>query len=147
MWPRVDFLPLTGLHKELELWYQQRPLAPICLLKECRRIWLSLSWFLGFPGASAGKESACNVGNLGLMPVLGRSPRRERLPTPVFWPREFHGLNSPWGHKELDMTEQLSLHFIPTSFIFFATSQHWVLWSTFTIDKMDSDSFRTDFHL
>ena len=24
---------------------------------------------------------------------------------PVFWPGEFHGLLSPWGHKELDMTE------------------------------------------
>ena len=35
--------------------------------------------------------------------------RRERLPTPVFWPGEFHGLYSPWGHKELDMTDQLSL--------------------------------------
>ena len=29
----------------------------------------------------------------------------ERLPTPVFWPSEFHGLYNPWGHKELDMTE------------------------------------------
>ena len=29
--------------------------------------------------------------------------------TPVFWPGEFHGLNSPGGHKELDMTEQFSL--------------------------------------
>ena len=37
---------------------------------------------------------------------VGKIPwRRERLPTPVFWPREFHGLYSPWGHKELDMTE------------------------------------------
>ena len=35
--------------------------------------------------------------------------RRERLPTSVFWPGEFHGLYSPWGRKELDMTEQLSL--------------------------------------
>ena len=35
--------------------------------------------------------------------------RRERLPTPVFWPGEFHGLYSPWGCKELDMTEQLWL--------------------------------------
>ena len=26
-----------------------------------------------------------------------------------FWPREFHGLYSPWGCKELDTTEQLSL--------------------------------------
>ena len=23
----------------------------------------------------------------------------------VFWPREFHGLYSPWGHKELDITK------------------------------------------
>ena len=38
--------------------------------------------------------------------------RRERQPTPVFWPGEFHVLYSPWGHKELDTTEQLSLHFI-----------------------------------
>ena len=34
------------------------------------------------------------------------------LPTPVFWPGEFHGLYSPWGHKGSDMTECLSLHFI-----------------------------------
>ena len=27
---------------------------------------------------------------------------RERLPTPVFWPRELHGLYSPWGLEELD---------------------------------------------
>ena len=30
--------------------------------------------FLGFPCGSAGKESACNVGDLGLIPLLGRSP-------------------------------------------------------------------------
>ena len=28
--------------------------------------------------------------------------RRERLPTPAFWPGEFHGLCSPWGCRELD---------------------------------------------
>ena len=38
--------------------------------------------------------------------------RRERLPTPVFLPGEFHGLYSPWGCKELDKTEQLSLSFV-----------------------------------
>ena len=27
---------------------------------------------------------------------------REWLPTPVFWPGEFHGLRSPWGRKESD---------------------------------------------
>ena len=29
---------------------------------------------MGFPGGSAGKESTCNVGGLGLIPGLGRSP-------------------------------------------------------------------------
>ena len=42
---------------------------------------------------SAGKESACNVGDLGLIPGLGRSAG------------EIHGLYSPWGHKESDTTE------------------------------------------
>ena len=60
--------------------------------------------FLGFPCGSAGKESACNVEDLGWeTPVhcLGwEYPwRRERLPTPVFWPGEFHGLYSPWVTK------------------------------------------------
>ena len=34
--------------------------------------------------------------------------RRESLPTPVFWPGEFHGLYRPWGRKELEMTKQFS---------------------------------------
>ena len=95
--------------------------------------------------SSAGKESTCNAGDLGLIPGSGRSTRegigyplqyswgflvvhlvknplqcrrpwfdswvgkiywrRERLPTPVFWPGEFHGLYSPWGGKESDTTE------------------------------------------
>ena len=29
---------------------------------------------LGFPGSSAGKKSACNAGDLGSIPGLGRSP-------------------------------------------------------------------------
>ena len=57
---------------------------------------------MGFPGGSAGKESACNAGDLGFDPL-----ERERLPTPVFWPGEFHGLYSPWGRKESDTTERL----------------------------------------
>ena len=42
--------------------------------------------------------------------LVGKIPwRRERLPSPVFWPGEFHGLYSPWGHRESDTTERLSL--------------------------------------
>ena len=62
--------------------------------------------FLGFHYGSTGKESACNVGDLDLIPG-GKTPwRRERLPTLVLWPGEFHGLYSPWGHKELATKQQ-----------------------------------------
>ena len=37
--------------------------------------------------------------------------RQERLSTPVFWPGGFHGL-CPWGPKNLDVTEQFSLHVV-----------------------------------
>ena len=36
-----------------------------------RRDRLPIPVFLGFPGGSAGKESACNVGDLGFIPGLG----------------------------------------------------------------------------
>ena len=68
-----------------------------------------ISTSMCFPGGSDGKESTCNAGDLGLIPV-GKIPwRRERLPTPLFWPGKFHGL-SPRGHKVLDMTERLHFH-------------------------------------
>ena len=61
---------------------------------------------MGFPYGSAGKESACNAGDLGSIPGLGRSPGegKVKIPTPVFWPGEFHGLYSPWRHKESILT-------------------------------------------
>ena len=44
-------------------------------------------------------------------PWVGKIPwRRERLPTPVFWPGKFHGLYCPWGRKESDTTERLHTH-------------------------------------
>ena len=47
--------------------------------------------------------------------LVGKIPwRREYQSTPVFLPGEFHGqgnlvVYSPWGHKELNMTERLTL--------------------------------------
>ena len=50
--------------------------------------------------------------NLGELLTLNNETiwKKERPPTPVFWPEEFHGPYSPWDCKELDMTERLSLH-------------------------------------
>ena len=59
---------------------------------------------MGFPCGSAGKESTCSEGDLGLIPWLGRSPEKGKGN-----PLQYSGLeNSPWGRKELDMTKQLS---------------------------------------
>ena len=61
------------------------------------------------------KESPCNAEDLGFDPWVGKFPwRRAWQPTLVFWPGESHGQRSllgysPWGHKESDTTEQLSL--------------------------------------
>ena len=54
--------------------------------------------FLGFLYGSAGKESTCNAGDLGWEDPLEKG----KATTPAFWSGEFHGLYSPWRHKESD---------------------------------------------
>ena len=62
---------------------------------------------LGHICGSAGKESVC-MQRSGFNPWVWKIPwRRERLPTPVFLPAEFHGSYSLWGRKESDTTEGL----------------------------------------
>ena len=61
-----------------------------------------------FPGGSEVKESAWNVGHRSSIPGLGRSPGEGKV-----YPLQYSGLEnfidcSPWGHKELDTTEQLN---------------------------------------
>ena len=63
----------------------------------------------GSPESSVGKESTCNARRPLFDSWVGKTHwRRDRLPTPVFWPRKFHGLYSPWVGKESDTTEQLN---------------------------------------
>ena len=65
----------------------------------------------GFPGGSVVKNLSTKAGNLGLIPGLGKIPRRRAWqPTQEFLPRKFHGQRSlggysPWGYKEWDKTE------------------------------------------
>ena len=72
---------------------------------------------LGVPGGSDGKESACNTGDLGLIPVLGRPPRvgngnplqyscLEDSMDRGAWQAIAHG-----GQEELDASEELTLNF------------------------------------
>ena len=51
---------------------------------------------MGFPGSSAGKESPCNVGDLGLIPVLGRFPGEGNGN-----PLQYFCLENPHGQRSL----------------------------------------------
>ena len=70
--------------------------------------------YLGFPGDSDGKESTCNAGDLGSIPGSERSPGGGHgSPLQYSYLENPHAQRSlvgysPWGHKESDMTEQLS---------------------------------------
>ena len=72
--------------------------------------------FLGFPGGSDSEESTCNVGDLGSIPGLGRSPGGGHdNPLQCTCLENPHGQRSlagysPWGCKESDSTEWLSTH-------------------------------------
>ena len=67
----------------------------------------------GFPGGSDGKESACNAGDLGLIPGSGRSPGEGKGYPLQHSGLQNSGLYSPWGCKESGKTERLSLlHYI-----------------------------------
>ena len=68
------------------------------------------SSILGIPWWLSWKRISLLCRRTGFDLWIGKIPRRrERLPTPVFWPGEFHGLCSPRGGKESDRTEGLSL--------------------------------------
>ena len=68
-------------------------------------------------------------GRPGFNPWVGKIPRRrEWQPTPVFLPEKFHGHRSlvgysPWGRKELDVTEWLNTHTSPLC-VFLANDMH-----------------------
>ena len=80
--------------------------------------------YAGFLGCSVGKESTSNAGDClpcrrpGFSLWFGKTPwRREWQLTSVFLPGKFHGQRSsvgysPWGRKELDKTERLTLLYL-----------------------------------
>ena len=70
---------------------------------------------MDFPFDSTCKKFTCSVRDLGLIPGLGRSPGEGNG-----YPLQYSGLenfmDSPWGYKETDTTERLSVHF--TSYLY-----------------------------
>ena len=74
------------------------------------------NWTLVFPHSSDSEESAYNAGNLGSIPGLGRSPgggNGHPLQYSYLKNRMDRGAPdcSPWGRKEAETMERLTLHF------------------------------------
>ena len=92
---------------------------------------------IGLPRWLSWRSIHLQCGRPGFDPWVGKICwRRERLPTPVFWPGEFHGPYSPWGCKESDTTERLSLslcfHFQMASNIDCARTCLWIFLKSVT---------------
>ena len=123
------------------------PWSRICL--QCRRPWFS-SWvwripwrrdrlptpgFLGFPGGSGSKVSACHVGDLGLIPGLERSLQGGRgNPLQCSCLENPHGQRSlvgysPRGHKESDTTKRLGTAHLSIAPSVGSSGYQWPLWS------------------
>ena len=96
---------LSAMRPEFDPWVGKIP---------WRRVRLPTPVFLGFPGVSAGKESACNEGGLGSIPGLRRSPG-EGNGNPLQYACLENPMDrrtclgySPWGRKESDTIERLN---------------------------------------
>ena len=87
------------------------------IIYKCMYIHMIL-YMLDFPGGSDGKASAYNAGDPGSISGLGISSGEGKWqPTPILLPEKSHGRRnvvsySPWGHKELDTTEQFHFTYI-----------------------------------
>ena len=123
----TDHVPLEAINKELsrhESHSQQaiimelsceessRPRDQTCIsYVSCIRRWVLYHWS---PGGSV-RRVCLQCRRPGFNPWIGKIPwRRKWLSSPVFLPGEFHGQRSlvgcsPWGHKESDVTEWLTL--------------------------------------
>ena len=62
-----------------------------------------LSLSLYFPSGSDGKESACNAGDLGSIPGLGRSPQKGKATRSSILAWRIPRTVGPWGRRELDL--------------------------------------------
>ena len=66
---------------------------------------------MGFPYGSAGKESTCNMGDLGSIPGLGRSPGEGKG-----YPLQYSGLENTMDYTVLGVakswTRLSNLHFL-----------------------------------
>ena len=87
-----------------------------------------ITFILGFPGGSNGKESAQDTGDTGLIPMLGRSPGEE----------SGYPLQESWLRNPMDTGSLAQLQLSSRS----QNSWRWLSNWTTTADEQHCDSFR-----
>ena len=95
-------VPLPSPHttKENHYFLILSSMMTSCFSVKCHFCLISTT--LGFPCGSAGKESTCNVGDLGSIPVLGRSPGEGKDYPLLYFGLEnsmdciVHGISKSW---------------------------------------------------
>ena len=101
---------LFCLFSQVSWWFIGNLYLPFFFLKSYYFV-----YFFKFPNGSDSKESACDAGDLGLIPgsedslEKGTATHSSILTWKIPWTEEPGGLQST-GHKELDTTEQLTLY-------------------------------------
>ena len=66
---------------------------------------ICVNFYCGFPGGPDVKETACHVGDPGLIPGSGKSPREGYGNSLQYSCLENSMDRGVWGHKELNTTE------------------------------------------
>ena len=103
-----DVISLILQRKRLRFKDWRRPKRHINHVLSMSEPYLLHSWF-------SGRESTCQSWRHGFNPWVGKTPwRRKWQPPSAFLPEKFHGQkslagSSPWGCKESDTTEWLSM--------------------------------------
>ena len=122
---RFDLLAVQGILKGLLQHHSSKASILLCS-----------AFFMGFPDGSADKESACNVGDLGSIPWLGRSAGERNG-----YPLQYSGLeNSVNCIVHVVTKSQIWLSDLPVTFVFiygpFLTSIH-DYWKNHSFDWTD----------
>ena len=106
-WTSAYHAPLSMGFSRQEYWSGVPDSIPRLGNSPGERIGYPLQLFLAFTGGSAGKESTCNAGDLGLIPGLERSPGKRKgyalqyscLENPMdggAWWAAVHGVTKSW---------------------------------------------------
>ena len=100
---------LRFMSENILLIFSSRSFMVSCLISRSLNHFEFTSIYGGLPLWLSWWRICLQCGRPGFDPWVGKIPwRSERLPTPVFWPGEFHELYSPWGCKA---TQPSDFHF------------------------------------